>query len=256
MPEATLEALKDAEPSSRLTGQKLEWMTVNAGVGGEPAEGGKSRIGALVDIERPDIVTVCYGGNDMHQRHDPDRFRKNMVGIIEIVQSHAKAPRVVLMTTTPMDASRHFLGKEKYVLDQGGLDYFLDSQYNGMTRQVAEQRGLPLVDLHRYFNKDKDPMKYLIDDGVHLSAAGNRFAGTYIAKCLLAWYEADVLKDADAIKLRESALKELGRLKASTMDPNERKTHLAALDEIWHACPFLAETGVMWHEMTYPAAVK
>ena len=258
MPNAVLEAIKglSSDPSKGLTEHKIEWLTFNAGAGGETAEGGKGRIGALLGTEKPDIVTICYGLNEIWQKHSPQRFRDNMNGIIEIVQTHAYAARVVLITATPFDNSRHFLGKEKYVLDQGGLDFCLDAQFNGVTRQLANQRGLPLVDLHRYFKTDTDPMRYLVQDGVHLNAAGYTFAGSYIARCLLDWYKAEVLKDADAIRMRTTVLDRLAKLRVSTTDPNERERLLVALDEIWHTCPYLAEQAVIWHRMTYPAAAS
>ena len=230
-----------------------QWSAIDAGVGGEDANRGKDRIGGLLDKERPALVTVAYGANDIAKRFTPQQFRENMEGIVKIIQSHASAPRVVLMTVTPIDANRHSFGKDKKLMDRGGPDYVLETEYNAVTRMLAQEKGLPLVDLHRYAMTAKDPMGLLVKDGIHLTPEAYVFLAKHLAKALSDFYRADVLKDRPALSARAKAVIELLDLRkeqaAGKADPAKTAAHL---DAAWEACPYLAEAAALWHKATYP----
>ena len=194
---AAVEAALNERTKGRVT-----WACVNAGVGGETAEGGKTRVAALLDKERPDIVTVSYGLNDTWLKHGTERFVKNMGEIVSIIRAHAAAPKIVLLTTTPLDDRRHFLAKEQYYIDQGGPDRVLETQYNDATRQLAVRGKLPLIDVHKHFLSAKEPMKNILPDGVHLNADGYKLIGPFVAGPLAAWYGKEAKSKSAAAQAR------------------------------------------------------
>lgn len=241
-------------PLSELTSDKVAWTLVNAGVGGETAEGGAARVADLLEAEQPDVVTVSYGLNDLARNHGVERFRANMLKIIETIQQRSPMPRVVLLTCTPLDDARHSLGKSKSLNDRGGADRVLEIEHNAVTRRLAAEKHLPLVDLHRQFMTDPEWKKYIRDDGVHLTREGYEFAGKYVAAALAAWYQAEVAKSFAAVKVRDAALAGLARvLKAApkASGPEDRKELLVALDIVWRVCPYLPAQGHVWHAVKY-----
>jgi len=241
-------------PLNELTRGRVAWTLVNAGVGRETAEGGAGRIDKLLESEKPDVVTVSYGLNDLARNHDTERFRSNMLKIIEAVGKRNPAPKVVLLTCTPFDAARHSLGKIKRLNDRGGADRVLELEHNAVTRRLAAEKGLPLVDLHRHFMTDPKWAMYIRDDGVHLTREGYEFSGAYVAKALAMWYEAEVAREQKAVKVRNVML---GRLKAVAQKSargENRAVLLAALDAIWRACPYLPAQGLLWHSVQYADA--
>lgn len=60
-------------------------VVINSGVSGETTAGGLSRAG-FVASQKPDIVIVALGGNDMLRGIDPAATRNNLAGIIETFQ--------------------------------------------------------------------------------------------------------------------------------------------------------------------------
>ena len=48
----------------RLAAQKLAWRVVNASISGDTTSGGRSRLPALLQQHRPDLVIIELGGND------------------------------------------------------------------------------------------------------------------------------------------------------------------------------------------------
>jgi len=238
-------------PLNELTEGKVAWTLVNAGVGGETAEGGAARIDKLLESEKPHVVTVSYGLNDLARNHDAERFRSNMLKIIEAVQKRSPAPKVVLLTCTPFDATRHSLGKIKRLNDRGGADRVLELEHNAVTRRLAAENRLPLVDLHRYFMTDPKWATYLRDDGVHLTKEGYDFSGKYVATVLATWYEAEVAKEKKAVKVRNVMLGRLKTVAQKSARGENRAAALVALDAIWRACPYLSAQGLLWHSVQY-----
>lgn len=48
----------------RLAAQKLAWRVINASISGDTTSGGRSRLPALLQQHRPDLVIIELGGND------------------------------------------------------------------------------------------------------------------------------------------------------------------------------------------------
>jgi lysophospholipase L1-like esterase len=242
-------------PLNELTKGKVRWTMVNAGGPGESADGGKLRIGKLLADHKPNVVTISYGLNDISKHATPETFRANMQGILDVIAKEAPGTKVILLTCTPFDIYHHFNGKDKAFNAEGGADLVLDVKYNGVTRALAAERQLPLVDPHRYFLTEKDfAGKYILPDGVHLKPEGYKFVGPYLAKAIAGWYYTEVLKDAKGVELRDrmaARVKKAAETARSAADPDMRKKLLAELDEIWQACPWLPAQAALWHTVYY-----
>lgn len=241
-------------PLNELTRGKVAWTLVNAGVGGETAEVGKTRLPALLQAEKPDLLTVSYGLNDLAQNHKPEQFRANLLEILDLAAKQSPATRVILLTATPFDP-RTSLSKNKTIMDQGGPDLVLELKFNSIVRQIAAEKNLPLIDLHRYFMTDPEWTRYIKPDGVHFVPEGYTFCGKYLAAAIAAWYETEVARDAKGLKVRDQALAQLKEVAAAIAKeadkPEGRKQLLAKLDAVWRACPYLPPQAAIWHAVYY-----
>jgi lysophospholipase L1-like esterase len=249
-------------PLNELTRGKVAWTLINAGIGGEAAEKGKERLAALLDQHRPDVLTVQYSGNDLGKRYTPEQFHEHMLGIVQIARKHASAPKTLLLTSPVVDANRHSFGKNAQMNAQGGADWVLETSLHAVTRRLAAEEGLPLIDLHRYHAGLANWADLIVADGVHLSKGGYKVIGGYVAECVAAWYAAEMAKDPKAVKSRDEAADKVKALSEqfdeikngagnTAQDRPARKELLARLDEVWRACPYLPAGGAAWHEVRY-----
>jgi lysophospholipase L1-like esterase len=255
MPEAVTGPLND------LTKGQVKWTLVNGGAGGDTASGGKARIGKLLAEHKPDVVTISFGLNEVSQHYKPETFKSNMLEIVRIINQQAPAARIILFTATPFDIVHHFNGKDKGYNAEGGADVVLDTKFNRVTRELAAEKQLPLIDLHRYFLTEPDfARKFIIPefqkkpDGVHLVPEGYKFVGPYIAKALAGWYEAEIAREPKAVTLRDQTTARLKKVAAQVgeaKEPQTRRKLLAELDEIWQAVVWLPAEATIWSAVYY-----
>lgn len=69
-----------------LLAQKTEWKVVNAGISGDTASNGKTRIQALLDEYHPALVIVEIGGNDFLRRQAPKVVKEDIRSILKAAQ--------------------------------------------------------------------------------------------------------------------------------------------------------------------------
>ena len=89
----------------------------------------------------PDLITLCIGTNDMHQRVSMADFKKNYNQILDDLQRYQKAQ--IILINLP------YLGTDKLV--QSPWPTYYDSQikkYNQVIADIATERKLTLVDLY------------------------------------------------------------------------------------------------------------
>ena len=109
----------------------------------------------------PDIVLLMLGTNDTKTRNwDPDVFRRDYRKIVESYMSLPSHPRVVLIA--PIQA---FLRMGKPIL--GVRPDNMEEGVRPAIREIAEETGLELVDLHDLFTDNK-----YCYDGVHPQRIG------------------------------------------------------------------------------------
>ena len=81
---------------ARLTGRKV----VNAGVPGEVSAGGVLRLPEVLERERPALLILCHGGNDLLGRQDQRLLAENMRVMLRMVREQG-VPVILIAVPTP-----------------------------------------------------------------------------------------------------------------------------------------------------------
>ena len=68
--------------AERLRSTAPEWQVVNASVSGDTSAGGLSRLPALLDAHRPELVVIELGGNDGLRGQPPAHLQQNLAAMI------------------------------------------------------------------------------------------------------------------------------------------------------------------------------
>ena len=102
-----------------------------------------------------------------------DGYEKALRRIVRVVLADGRCERLVLATTTPVDDVRHAAGgcSNRHDADV--------QRYNERLRVVAAGDAVEVHDLNAVVGSD--PTRYLSDDGVHLTAAGNAAVARSVA---------------------------------------------------------------------------
>lgn len=107
-----------------LLAARTGWNVINAGLPGDTAEAGKSRLAALLAEHRPDLVIVEIGGNDFLRRRPEEAVKEDLRQMLgEVRKQGALAvlvavPALSLMSVAgkPSDSPIYrALGKEEKV---------------------------------------------------------------------------------------------------------------------------------------------
>jgi len=64
----------------------LRCRVVNAGVPGEVTSSGRQRLQTVLEREKPDLVILCHGGNDMVQKLDEAATTRNLEAMISFAK--------------------------------------------------------------------------------------------------------------------------------------------------------------------------
>jgi acyl-CoA thioesterase-1 len=78
----------------RLVGRRV----VNSGVPGEVSAEGLSRLPGVLDTEKPALLILCHGGNDLLRRLDQKQIAGNLRAMIRLAQERGVA---VVMISVP-----------------------------------------------------------------------------------------------------------------------------------------------------------
>lgn len=81
--------------------RQLGVSVINAGISGETSAQGLARIQALLEEHNPDLVIICYGGNDLLRRLSVDQLANNLDQMIQLSQAHGAQ---VLLVGVPKPA--------------------------------------------------------------------------------------------------------------------------------------------------------
>lgn len=158
---------------------------VNAGISGNKVPDLQRRLKKDVLDKNPALVVIYIGINDVwHGERDPKRGTSKEdfeAGLRDVIgQITAGGGRVVVCTPT-------VIGEKA----ENSLDKKLD-EYSDVSRKVAADLKLPLVDLRTAFteylkanNKEDKEKGVLTGDRVHLNAAGNKLVADTILKVIM-----------------------------------------------------------------------
>lgn len=186
-------ALKKTWPAARLE-------MINAGVSGHTTAQGLARMDRDVLSQRPDLVVVMFGMNDVAKSTLPD-FRRNLTGIVDRCQLAGAA--VILCTpnsvTENPDRPNARLG-----------------EFSEAVRELARERRLPLADTftewERQRRDDPDEWSLWMSETIHPNLNGHRRFAELIASAL-AGTEIE-LTDEDAPPAPDPLAITLERLRA------------------------------------------
>lgn len=127
---------------------------VNKGVGGNTTGMGLNRMNEVLQ-SKPKTVTIMFGTNDavLNSKSIPKtslrQYEINLNKMIDTFQS--KKINVVLLTALPLVEQEYYKRHNKNLyLKYGGARAFHD-KYNEVTRKVAGQQRVPLMDTYKTF---------------------------------------------------------------------------------------------------------
>lgn len=155
---------------------------INSGVGGNSAREAMARFDKAVLTHDPDYVLLEFGGNNNdptkpERRVPPDEFK----ALLERFRTSLPAKTgVIVITFPPVIWESH-----AYWKNPAYRDYLQKSEKEGMsldnyvsiTREFARKNAFPIYDLNAELTAlgERDGRQtYTLDDGVHLTPAGNR----------------------------------------------------------------------------------
>jgi lysophospholipase L1-like esterase len=140
---------------SRLAGLSGK-NVINQGSCGERSSGGASRIGGILNKQKPGYIVILYGANDAIFGYSTEQVVGNLRNMCNAAIANKTVP--VLMTCTPMYDSHAFANGR--VLS-----------YNPDIRALAKELKIKLVDLEKEFGTERS---FLQSDGLHPSDSGNQ----------------------------------------------------------------------------------
>ena len=138
----------------KLSGHRV----VNAGVPGEVSAAGVQRLGELLEREKPGVLILCHGGNDLLLKLDQAALAENLRAMIRLARD--KGVGVVLLAVPSPD---------------------LSLTPPGLYGEVAREFGLPIEEksLARILGKGS-----LKSDYIHPNAAGYRALAESVLRLL------------------------------------------------------------------------
>ena len=165
-----------------ILGRLIGVEAINAGVAGNTSREGLRRMKKDVFSQRPDVVVIFFGTNDLrvdapHKYTLLNEYQENLQKIIKGCRK--QNAQVVLCTLPPIESQAYFTRHDRKLFQvEGGLKQMI-SGYRKTAVEVAEQANVPLVDLNHLLKKEPS---WLSKDGVHPSPAGNAIIAKHVAE--------------------------------------------------------------------------
>jgi lysophospholipase L1-like esterase len=143
-------------------------VVYNAGVSGDTVDRGIARLEDDVFSHDPDIVTVCFGLNDVGL-DDPDLFISQLSELFETIRAWKPDVKIVFITpnmlatyvneaTKDDDLNYAMACGNVSITESGMLDVYMDA-----ARQVCADNNIPVCDVYSYW-------KQLYEDGEDITA--------------------------------------------------------------------------------------
>jgi acyl-CoA thioesterase-1 len=120
----------------------------------------------VFDVAKPTFGTLCIGVNDWVQGVDSAAFHRNLVYILDHVQSKLPDKKKFILITIPDFSVTPTGAKYSFGRDvPKGI-----GEFNAIIVAEAKKRGLKTVDLFAISQKMKDDKSLIAKDGLHPSA--------------------------------------------------------------------------------------
>jgi acyl-CoA thioesterase-1 len=159
---------KDSYPS--LLKSKININVINEGVSGDTTEDGLDRIHEVLEENKPSLILIGLGGNDMLRKVNEEIIKDNLKKLIDI--SKASGSQVVLLATPKPSL----------------IGAFTSLSDAGFYEEIAKEKNVPLIE--DVYSKWLSKSEYK-SDPIHLNAKGYEKVAEQIA---------EFLEDAGAIK--------------------------------------------------------
>jgi len=176
--------VKKDETFAALLADRFKIEIANAGIGGERTDGALARLDKDILARKPKFVLVMYGTNDSFvdkgakaPRLDVKTYRENLVSLVDRIRKSGAEP---ILLTEPRWAKdqKNGLGEDPNPL----LERYVDA-----CREVAKERGVPLVDHYRHWKEAEEKgttLREWTTDGCHPNPRGHRELADRIAPVL------------------------------------------------------------------------
>lgn len=150
---------------------KSKVRIVNPAIGGTQLRQGLIQIPRwLIETPEPDLVTVCYGGNDWEGGMRGPQFLETNSNGVDLIRRATKGQAEVMLLTTVPAVERWTTAAE---LAAAG-------------RKAAANQKAGLADLEDAFHVagTKDPERLFVKDKVHLSPSGHELVAETVLKAI------------------------------------------------------------------------
>lgn len=119
----------------------------------------------VVEKERPNLITILIGVNDLVQGVPGETFQKNLEEIVDRSTAALTQPGTLVLITIP-DFTLTPAGKSFSSVSENQKTLAV---FNNIIRQEAEKRGLPIADIHAVSVRLGEDPTYTANDGLHPS---------------------------------------------------------------------------------------
>lgn len=194
------------EATSRMPDASKRWLNVlqrslverfpdkkfniaNAGVGGNSAREAMQRFDRDVLAHDPDFVLLEFGGNNNDLARPERRVALDeFSSLLEDCRCRLPAKTCIIVITFPPlieEQTRSY--NNPYVREHGGPEGLI-TPFRNITRDFAARYALPLVDFDRELRlrmAHAAKNHYTLDDGVHLTEAGNAVLAELVFDALI-----------------------------------------------------------------------
>lgn len=164
-----------------LADEYLDHKIINKGINGDTTSGMISRFKYDVSDEKPDIVHIMGGANDILLSGKIDQAKNNIGAMVH--QSHSMSILPIIGIPTPIQED--MVPDTWMNLNKSGEISIILEEYCRWIRLFADTFNIETIDYYREFGKGKlnsDMHKYYTD-GIHLTSDGNKyFANIFIEK--------------------------------------------------------------------------
>lgn len=158
----------DSYPS--VLKNKINMTVINEGISGDTTEDGLDRIYEVLEENKPALILIGLGGNDMLRKISEEKIKANLKKLIDISQENGV--QVVLLATP----------KPSLI---GAFTSLSDADFY---KEIAEEKNVPLIeDVYSKWLSDQEYKS----DPIHLNAKGYEKVAEHVAQ---------FLEDAGAIK--------------------------------------------------------
>lgn len=165
-----------------LTSCTGQFKVLNKGIGGNNSNDLLRRLNADVLQEKPDLVIMMVGSNDMVNSKkliDYPLFKDNYQQLIDQIKS--TGAKIVLMSPPPVDTGYIYKRHDRKAYKEP-LNYKLDS-LNKLVKEIARTNDIHFVDLYSLFKSKGSPNREISslilnqnnfgkDDGIHPTKQG------------------------------------------------------------------------------------